>query len=284
VDPAADAFHEQDKLAEKDMTLQGKVAVVLGASAAGGTGWAVAEALAAEGARVVVAARRREPLEALALKIGGTAATCDAGKPEQVAALARIAIETYGSIDIAVNLAARPLLGRIAETPLASVQRSLDVNFLGHVSFVREMSAAMNDGGSIVLFSSASAVQPVLPFFPYACAKAATDCLVRYAALEYGARGIRVNSIQPGPIRTDLSASLFATPGAEAAFAREIPLGRAGEPHEFAQVVVALAGPGHITGVNLPVSGGMHLTRAPRETELAGPHGSTSPRVTEQTA
>lgn len=252
------------------MTLRGKVAVVLGASAVGGTGWAVAEALAAEGAKVVVAARRPEPLEVLAKQIGGTAVVCDAGKPDQVAALARAATEAYGPIDIAINSAARPILGTIAEADQTAVQRSLDVNFLGHVSFVREMAAVMRDGGSIVLFSSASAVQPTLPFFPYACAKAATDCLVRYAALEYGPRGIRVNSIQPGPIKTEMAAQLFAAPGAEAAFAREIPLGRVGEPEDYARVAVALAGPGYVTGVNLPVSGGMHLTRPPRQDELPG--------------
>jgi NAD(P)-dependent dehydrogenase (short-subunit alcohol dehydrogenase family) len=250
------------------MTLQGKVAVVLGASAAGGTGWAVAEALAAAGAKVVVSARRSAPLEVLARKIGGTALACDAGKPDQVTALACAAAEAHGLIDIAVNCAARPTLGSIADADQTIVQRSLEVNFLGQVSFVREMASVMRDGGAIVLFSSASSVQPVLPFFPYACAKAATDCLVRYAALEYGPRGIRVNSIQPGPIKTEMASPLFAVPGAEAVFMREIPLRRVGMPEDFAQAVLSLVGPGYITGVNLPVSGGMHLTRAPYQDEI----------------
>jgi NAD(P)-dependent dehydrogenase (short-subunit alcohol dehydrogenase family) len=244
------------------------VAVVLGASASGGTGWAVAEALAAAGAQVVVAARRREPREKLAAKIGGLAVVCDAGEVDSVAALARAASEAYGAIDIAVNCAARPTTGLIADATPRNVQRSLDVNFIGQVHFVREMAAAMRDGGSIILFSSSSAAQPVQYFFPYACAKAATDCLVRYAALEYGPRGIRVNSILPGPIKTELGAHLFADPAVEAIFAREIPLGRVGLPEDFAQAVIALAGPGYVSGVNLPVSGGMHLTRATRQDEL----------------
>lgn len=252
------------------MQLQDKVAVVLGASAAGGTGWAVAEALAAEGARVVVAARRREPLEQLAEKIGGKAIVCDAGKPDDVAALAKAAADAFGSIDIAVNCAARPIVGTIAETTPVAMQKALDVNFLGHAYFVREMAAAMRDGGSIILFSSSSAKQPVSPFFPYACAKAATDCLVRYAAMEYGARGIRVNSILPGPIKTDQAAHIFATPGVEEAIAREIPLGRVGLPKDFARVVVSLAGPGYITGTNIDVSGGMQLSRAARADEMPG--------------
>jgi len=255
------------------MQLKDKVAVVLGASAAGGTGWAIAEALAAEGAKVVVGARRREPLEQLAKKIRGMAVVCDAGKGEQIAAFAKAAVDAYGPVDIAVNSAARPVVGLISETKPEDVQRALDVNFLGQVNFIRETAAVMRDGGSIIIIGAASAMQPVMPFFPYSCAKAATDCLVRYAAMEYGARGIRVNSILPGPIKTELAAHVFESPGTEAVFNREIPLGRIGYPNDFAQVVVWLAGPNYITGVNMPVSGGLHLTRVPRQDELPG--GST---------
>lgn len=258
------------------MHLEGKVAVVLGASAEGGTGWAIAETLAGAGAKVVVAARRIEPLRSLADKIGGRAVACDAGKADQIAALAATAAEAFGPIDIAINSAARPIVGTIAETRPDQVQRSLDVNFLGQVNFVREMAERMNDGGSIILMSSSSAAQPVQPFFPYACAKAATDCLVRYAALEYGGRGIRVNSILPGPIKTALAEAIFAAPGAEAVFEREIPLGRVGVPQDFADTVLWLSGRHYITGVNLPVSGGMHLMRTPRADEMPGANAHQS--------
>jgi len=144
----------------------------------------------------------------------------------------------------------------------------LDVNYVAHVWFVREMSAIMRAGGAITLISSSSAAQPLLPFFPYACAKAATDALVRYAALEYGPRSIRVNSILPGPIKTPLAADMFEQPGAEAAFAKEIALGRVGQPQDFARAIIALYAMNFVTGVNLPVSGGMHLTRAPRLDEI----------------
>jgi NAD(P)-dependent dehydrogenase (short-subunit alcohol dehydrogenase family) len=162
------------------------------------------------------------------------------------------------------------VVGLIAETTPHDVQRSVDVNFLGHVNFVRETAAVMRDGGSIILISTSSAAQPVLPFFPYACAKAATDCLVRYAAMEYGPRGIRVNSILPGPIKTPMAAHIFAPPGVDEAFGREIALGRVGLPEDFARTVVSLAGPTYITGVNLHVSGGMHMRRVPRQEEMPG--------------
>lgn len=252
--------------------IEGKVAVVLGASAAGGTGWAVAEHLAAAGAKVVVSARRREPLEELASKIGGIAVVCDAGKGDEIAALAGRIKEEFGGLDIAVNSAALPIIGTIAETDPGEVQKSVDVNFIGHVNFVREMGAIMRDDGSIILISTASAQQPVMPFFPYACAKAATDCLVKYAALEYGPRGIRVNSILPGPIRSDMATQLFANPGAEAVFCKEIPLGRVGETDDFARIVTTLAGKHYMTGVNIPVSGGMQLTRSARGDEMPSGH------------
>lgn len=254
--------------------LQGKVAVVLGASAEGGTGWAIAERLAADGARVVVAARRRGPLEELARKIDGLAVVCDAGKPEQIAELAKAAADAYGGIDIGVMSAARPIVGNIADTSLAAVQKSLDVNYIGHVAFLQEVGKYMRDKGSFVLISSLSASRPVQGFFPYACAKAATDALVRYAALEFGARGIRVNSILPGPIKTVMGAHLFEAPGSEEVFAREIPLGRVGTPEDFAQLTAFLAGDHYLTGLNIEACGGVNLNRLPREDELPGGEGA----------
>lgn len=246
------------------MQLKDKVAVVLGASECGGTGWEIAEQLAAEGARVVVSARRAGPLQVLAEKIGGFAVVCDGARQDQIAALAQSAAQAFGKIDIAVNCAFTQMTGLIDELEVADLQRSLDVNFIGQVHFVRHMAEVMNDGGSIVLISSAAATQPMYGGFAYGCAKAATDSLVRYAALEYGPRGIRVNSILPGPIRTSTTAPLLDSPAVNEAFMQEIPLGRLGVPQDYGQVVVWLSRPGFMTGVNLPVSGGMQLNRVPR--------------------
>ena len=251
------------------MQMKDKVAVVLGASAEGGTGWGVAEALAAEGAKVVVAARRREPLEALAGKISGTAVVCDAADPEQIAALARAAQEAYGPVDLAVNSAALPAMGMIADAPLKRVRASLDVNYIGHVCFVREMAAVMRDGGAITLISTAAASQPTAGFFPYACAKAATDALVRYAALEYGPRKIRVNAILPGTIATGQAKAFLAAPGMEKLVTDGIPLRRVGVPEDYAEAALWLAGDAFVTGLSLDVSGGAQLGRFPRAAERA---------------
>lgn len=248
--------------------LEGKAAVVLGCSASGGTGWAIAETLAAEGARVMVAARSRAPLENLAARTGGIAQVCDVADAGQVAALGQAAREAFGAIDVAVNAAGLPVQGAIADIDDGSLQAALDVNYLGNVHFIRHMAATMNDGGSIALISSSSAAQPVQPYFAYACAKAAMDCLVRYAAIEYGPRGIRVNSILPGPIRSDMASGLWSVPGMEQVFSREVPLGRIGEPRDYADAILWLSGPAFVTGLNLPVSGGNQLTRSPRSEEM----------------
>jgi NAD(P)-dependent dehydrogenase (short-subunit alcohol dehydrogenase family) len=250
------------------MRFEGKVAVVLGASAPGGCGWACAEALAKEGARLVVSARRTEPLARLARETGGVAVGCDVTDPDQVRALAEKAVAAYGPIDIAVNAAGGPGIGMIAESTREKLMDALDLEYLGAVYFIKEMAACMRDGGAIVMFSSITASQPSLPHFAYACAKAATDCLVRYAALEYGPRGIRVNSIQPGPIKTDMAAHLYAVPGVEARFAAEVPVTRVGVPADYAEAVLWLAGPCYISGASLPISGGNQLTRMPRMDEI----------------
>jgi NAD(P)-dependent dehydrogenase (short-subunit alcohol dehydrogenase family) len=256
------------------MQLKGKVAIVLGASAEAGTGWAIAERFAAEGARVVVAARREAELCKLAARIDGIAHTCDLGHEADVVALAAKAVDTYGRLDIAVNAGGLPAGGTIANTPHTDMVASTEINYYGNVFFVRHMANAMHSGGSIVLFSSMAATHPLEYVFAYACAKAATDCLVRYAAQEYGPRGIKVNSILPGAIRSEMSSPLWAVDGMEASYVREVPLGRIGAPADFADAALWLAGPSFVTGLNLQVSGGNQLTRFPNMIErpaLQGP-------------
>jgi NAD(P)-dependent dehydrogenase (short-subunit alcohol dehydrogenase family) len=242
----------------------GRNAVVLGASAEGGSGWAIAERLAEEGYRVAVAARKREGLEKLAKTIGGIPITADAAHAPSIATLMQQAREQLGEIDVAVNAAATAPTGLISDASDDDIDRALNVNYIGSVHFIRHAAVAMRDGGLILLISSSSANQPLLPMFPYACAKAAADCLVRYAALEFGPRGIRVNSILPGPIKTGMAAHIYAVPGAEERRAREIPLGRVALPKDIADAVMAFVHAPYLTGHNLPVSGGMHLTRPAR--------------------
>jgi NAD(P)-dependent dehydrogenase (short-subunit alcohol dehydrogenase family) len=250
--------------------LNGKVAVVVGCSASLGTGWNVATALAAAGAKVVVGARSFSRLQELARKIDGTAVACDIADELQVEKVAQTAVATYGRLDIAVNAAGLADQSSVAEVTTQNLQRAVDINFFGNVYFVKHMAKAIDRDGSIVIISSLSTTHPMAPFFAYACAKSATDCLVRYAAKEYGPRNIRINSILPGPIMSDMTKEIYAQPGYVSALEREIPLGRIGYPEDFANAVLWLAGPAYVTGLNIPVCGGIQLGRFPYTDELPG--------------
>ena len=254
--------------------LEGKIAVVLGASAEAGTGWAIAEALAEAGATVVVGARSEAPLKKLAQKIDGLAVACDACKEDQVKNLIDQTIKKYGRLDIAVNSAGAANLGMIADSTDELMQDALQLNFMGHLYFVKHAAAAMKQGGSIVLVSSLSTTHPMPPNFSYACAKSATDCLVRYAAIEYGSQNIRVNSILPGPIVSDMAKGFLDNPAIASVFKKEIPMGRLGYPRDYANAVVWLAGPAYVTGLNIPVCGGNQLLRFPQLNEMPGAGGA----------
>lgn len=243
--------------------LDGKVAIVLGASAPGGSGAAIARRFAQEGAKLVVGARSEDPLRDLARETGGTAMRCDVANEDDVAAFVAKAVDAYGGLDVAVNAAGLPMGGTIAHSPVADARAAMDVNYFGCIHFIRYSAQAMTRGGSIILFSSMAAAQPMEFVYSYGCAKAATDALVRYAAIEYGRKGIKVNSIQPGPIRSDMASALWAVDGMEDVYKRETPLRRIGETADYADAALWLAGPSFVSGLNLPVSGGNQLTRMP---------------------
>ena len=250
--------------------LSGKVAVVLGASAEGGTGWGIAEGFAAAGAKVVVGARSMEPLQRLADKIGGLAVRCDAGSESDIKALRDAAVAAHGRIDVAVNSAATPTLSMIADVTPELLLQGVQVNYFGMVYFVKHMAEAMGAGGSIVLIGSMSSVSPIAPHFAYACGKAGMECLVKYAAAEYGPRQIRVNSIRIATVYSEMARAHYDSPGVGERFAQEIPLGRLGTPADMANAAIWLAGPAFVTGCNLDISGGNQLTRFPFLNELPG--------------
>lgn len=248
-----------------------KVAVVLGCSAEAGIGYASAVALANRGAKVVVAARRFDKVQALAERIGGHAVRCDATREDDVKALAKAALERYGRVDMAVNAAGMALgSASIAGITDAELLSSFQLNYFGNVYFVRQMAEAIGKNGSIVLFSTMSATHPIAGVFGYASAKAATDCLVRYAALEYGPRNISINAVQPGLIWSELAAPLFSAPGVEPVLTKEIPLGRLGRPEEAAEAVLWMCGPSYISGLTIPIAGGQQLNRYPFPNEYPG--------------
>ncbi len=252
--------------------LDGKVAVVTGASSPGGIGETVARRLAGEGAKVVVAARNLESLQALAADIGGTAVACDIGKEDDIKALAQAAADSHGKIDIAVNCAGINVGGAIAELTTEEILPGTMIHFVGTILFIRYMAEIMNDGGSIATASTLTAFHAGPGMAIYSGTKAGADQVVRVAAVEYGARGIKVNSFSPGFTRTPMTEPFFGAPGLdiEGAFARETAMGRICTVDDIANGVLFLCSDqSFVSGQNIQLNGGASLGRLPKPHEMA---------------
>jgi NAD(P)-dependent dehydrogenase (short-subunit alcohol dehydrogenase family) len=242
--------------------LRDKVAIVLGASR--GIGAATARVFAAAGAKVVVASRDGQALEALAAELrshGGEATViaadvCDA---PQLAALVERTVATYGRLDIAFNNAGEgnnPL--PLAEMPVDQIDRLLDLNLRGVLLAMKFELAAMvaAGGGAIVNMSSTAGLQGVSGLAAYSAAKHGIIGATKSTALEYAARHVRVNAVAPGPIANERIASLPEE--YRAPIARSVPVGRIGQPDEIGEAVAWLCSDqaSFVTGAVLSIDGG----------------------------
>lgn len=249
--------------------LDGKVAVVLGASSDPGMGSAIARLFAAHGAKVVVAARRIAPLERLAWDIGGSCLACDMTCQADLERLADITLQSYGRLDIAVNAAGMGLSKPFAETSEEDLDQIYRTVFKGSFQFLQSMLKAMSDGGSVIMLSSAIAHIGFQNQALYGACKAAGEHVVRAVADEYGVRGIRINSIAPGLTESGMTQGFTEVPGVRQAFEREYPLGRLGTVDDIAQAALFLASEGcFMTGQTLQVNGGLTLRRNPTFAEI----------------
>ncbi len=205
--------------------LDAKVAVVVGASGQKNFGSSIARRLAKAGAKVVVSARREEPLQALAAEIDGLAVACDVTEESQIENLFAQATEVYGQVDIAVNCSGGLGGGPIADVTAEDMRPTLEVSFIGAILLFKHAAAAMDSGGSIITISSLTARLPGPGLGIYAGIRASIDFTLKVAAIEFAEKKIRFNSIAAGLIETDMTAGLFATPGIVDAFTQAIPAG-----------------------------------------------------------
>lgn len=252
--------------------LENRNAIVLGASQPGGAGWTIARMLAAEGARVAVAARRIDKVRELADEIGGLAFACDAGEEDQVAAFVAGTVAVTGGIDIAVAAVGMGTIGSIDETGQTALDEAFRTNFYGPFQFVRHATRHMGAGGSVTLFSSVTADHVLPGSVAYSCAKAAINSFAQYAAIEYAPRGIRVNSLKVGVLEGP-QARRWRRAGMFDRFLSEVPLGAPVETEELARMVIWLATEAKsVTGESIYVDGGGHLRRQifPGEMSEAG--------------
>lgn len=251
------------------MRLEGKVALVAGAAGTANMGQKIAERLAQEGCKVVVTGRHEEPLRAIAEQIGGSYILMDITSKADVDAAADFAVKTYGKLDVAVNATGWGLMKPTHETTEADLDKIMDIQFKGPFFFIQAMLRVMGQGGSIIQISSATATIMLENHAAYMGTKAGIDHVIRTVANEYGARGIRANSISPGLTETPMAGDSFSVKELIDAFAKEYPLGRLGTREDIAAAVVWLASDEcFMTGQNLQVNGGLTLRRNPILSEL----------------
>jgi 3-oxoacyl-[acyl-carrier protein] reductase len=256
-----------------DLGIIGKIAMV--AAASQGLGFAIAKALAGEGARVSIAARKEETIFAAAARIAEqTGASVmpwvvDLGSAEAIEAWQRATVERFGGVDMLVTNSGGPPAGLASAFDDAAWRSAFELLVMSAVRMVRAAAPAMEarGGGSILMLTSSSVKNPIPNLGLSNVLRPAVTALVKTLADEFAPKKIRVNQLIPGRIATERLAWLDEANAKRAGITLEeqrkrsvgtIPLGRYGDPDEFARAAAFLLSDaaGYITGATLQVDGG----------------------------
>lgn len=244
-----------------------KVAIVNGGTS--GIGLAIVHGLVAEGAKVVVAARRQEPLDNLKEELSESIEiiSADVTKEEDHIKVVELAQKKFGKLDVAFNVAGGSKFGTIDSIETEDWLWTIDLNLKGTFLGMKHQINAMkkNGGGSIVNVSSLNSEVPMWGGSAYAAAKAAVSMLTRNASIENTKDNIRFNALLPGLVSTPLTEELTSVEALNQAFMDRIPMKRAAEPEELAKVALFLASDdaAYVTGATLIADGGWQNTGYP---------------------
>lgn len=259
-------------MSDMDLGIAGKAALVTAASR--GLGRAVAEELVREGARVLLSSRSREAAEQTAAEIADKTGSqvigcrCDVSQAEEITGLIKRAREAFGGIDMLLCNAGGPPGGMLEDLEDADWQKAFETNLLSVVRLIRAALPLMPQGGRILTIASSSVRQPIPGLILSNTMRAGVAGLMKTLSQELGPRGILANTLCPGRIATDRLRELdrsraeqegVAVDDLQSHMLREIPLGRYGEPQEFAQVAAFLLSEAntYVSGSALMVDGGM---------------------------
>jgi NAD(P)-dependent dehydrogenase (short-subunit alcohol dehydrogenase family) len=243
--------------------LDGKVAAITGGSS--GIGLATAQRFAQEGAYVFITGRRQSELDKAKALIGEgvTTVAVDSTKSADLDKLFATILEEKGALDILVANSGRvepEELGKITEE---NFDRTFDLNARASLFTVQKALPLMRDGGSVILIGSIAGYVGIRGYTTYSATKAALRSYVRTWTREFNERGIRFNTLSPGPIDTPImdgqADSVEGADAIRAAFAAAIPLNRMGRPEEIAAAALFLASTdaSFVAGAELSVDGGM---------------------------
>lgn len=247
-----------------DLGLAGRVYVVSGGSR--GLGRAAAEALVAEGARVVLGARDEAAVERAAQELGGAAhavgVVADLGQAASAPRLVEATRSAYGGLDGALISVGGPAPGSVLDTPEEAWRAAFDSVYLGALRLARHVAGTLDGDGAIGFVLSSSARCPIPGLAISNGLRPGLAGLAKTLADELGPRGVRAFGLMPGRIATDRTVELDAASGDPAAArARNeaaIPLRRYGDPAEFGRVAAFLLSPAasYVTGAMVPIDGG----------------------------
>ena len=250
--------------------LTGKVAIITGSSR--GIGKAIAEAMAAQGAKVVISSRKQDACDETAAAINAAHGAKE-GQPTALAVAANISSKddlqhlvdatraAFGKVDVLVcNAASNPYYGPMAGIEDDQFRKILENNVIANHWLISMVAPEMleRENGSIVIVSSIGGLTSSTVIGAYNISKAADFQLARNLAAEFGPKGVRVNCIAPGLVKTDFARALWENPDTLKAVTRGTPLRRIGEPHEIAGAAVYLASDAStfMTGQTMIVDGG----------------------------